>query len=108
MSDRGGSRTPVRLTAYESWSYQDRASSFGVDILLSLTVPSHADSSGEPPNGWFIALGDVAGKGEAASLRKDRLEAEVLRLLGGTPDPAMILHRLDTSHCDDESFPTLV
>ena len=108
MSDQGGSRTPVRLTGYESWFYQDPVSSFGGDILLSLTVPSHADSSGELPNRWLIALGDVAGKGEAVSRLKDSLETEVLRLVDGTTDPAMILDRLNMIHSDDEKFATLV
>jgi serine phosphatase RsbU (regulator of sigma subunit) len=108
MSDQWGSRTQVRLPEYESWFYQHPVSGFGGDILLSFAVPSHTDCSGERPNRWLIALGDVAGKGEVASRLKDSLETDVLRLVGETTDPVAILDRLNTIHCDDVWFATLV
>jgi sigma-B regulation protein RsbU (phosphoserine phosphatase) len=56
----------------------------------------------------LIALGDVAGKGEAASRLKDSLETEVVRLVGGTSDPATILKSLNGFPCGDGRFATLV
>jgi serine phosphatase RsbU (regulator of sigma subunit) len=108
MSDQRRSQAPVRLAGYDSWFYQDPVSDSGGDVLVSLPVPSHADSPGGPPNRWLIALGDVAGKGKEASRLKESLEAEVVRLVGETNNPATTLNRLNSFYGGDERFATLV
>ena len=88
-------QNPPRLVGYESWLYQMPCIDSSGDVFVSVPLPKDADDSGEPPNRWLVALGDISGKGETASRLKDALETEVIRLVGTMTDPASILKALN-------------
>jgi sigma-B regulation protein RsbU (phosphoserine phosphatase) len=75
------------------------------------TSPGQTDLSGESSTRWFIAIGDVVGRGEPASRLKTKIEAEITRLAGIMTDPASILTSLNSDLVDpavSERFASLV
>jgi phosphoserine phosphatase RsbU/P len=103
-------QSPPRLVGYESWLYQMPCIDSSGDVFVSVPLPKDADDSGESPNRWLIALGDISGKGEIASRLKDALETEVIRLAGITTEPASILKALTSDPGDStkDRFATLL
>ena len=72
MADQWDRQNPPRLVGYESWLYQMPCIDSSGDVFVSVALPMDADPPGEPPNRWLVALGDVSGKGEVASLSEGR------------------------------------
>jgi phosphoserine phosphatase RsbU/P len=100
--------TPPRLVGYESWLYEMPCMDNCGDVFISVPLPKDADLRGEPPTRWLVAVGDVSGRGEAASRLKERMEAEVDRLVGTTGDPASILTALNNNPIDPDRFACLM
>jgi hypothetical protein len=107
MADEWDRHNPPRLQGYESWLYQmPRMDNCG-DVFISVPLLKNVDLRGEPPR-WLIAVGDVSGRGEAASRLKQQMEAEVDRLVGTTGDPASILMALNNDPFDPDRFACLM
>ena len=100
MANSWETQQPPRLVGYESWVYQIPCIDSSGDVFVSIPLPKDNDLTDEPPNRWLIALGDVSGKGETASRHKEALEAELIRLVGTTTDPASILRTLNNTLID--------
>jgi hypothetical protein len=79
MVDPWHRKNPPRLVGYESWLYQMPCIDSSSDLFVSVPLPGHVDLPGEPPNRWLVALGDISGKGETASHRKDAWVTELIR-----------------------------
>ncbi len=108
MADSWDTQKPPRLVGYESWLYQmPRIDSSG-DVFVSIPLPKDEDLPDEPPNRWLIALGDVSGKGEAASRLKNALANKLIQLVDTTTDPASILRALNNDVLDPGIFATLL
>jgi sigma-B regulation protein RsbU (phosphoserine phosphatase) len=107
MADQREHQT-LRLAGYESWLYQMPCVDSAGDVFVSVSLAGHTELSGNLPACSLVALGDVSGRGEAASRLKDSLEAEVTRLLGATSDPAAILEALNNDPVDPNSFACLL
>ena len=108
MAHQWDRQNPLRLVGYESWFYQMPCIDSSGDVFVSLPLPKDADLPGELPNRWLLAVGDVSGKGDAASRVKERLEAEVHRLAGITIDPASILRALNNDLFEPNRFACLL
>ena len=96
MADQWDRQNPPRLVGYESWLYQMPCIGSSGDVFVSVPLPKDTDLPDIPTDRWFVALGDVSGKGEVPSRLKDALETEVVRLAGTTTDPASILKALNS------------
>ena len=108
MADEWDRQNPPRLVGYESWLYQMPCMDSSGDLFVSVAIGGHADLHGELPTRWLVAVGDVSGRGEAASRLKEELEAEVNRLVGTTGDPASILIALNNDLFDPNRFACLM
>ena len=108
MVDQWGPQTPPRLAGYKSWLYQMPCVDSAGDVFVSVSLAGHTELAGDLPTRWLVALGDVSGRGEAASRLRDTLEAEVLRLAGTMTDPASILGALNNDVLDPDSFACLL
>jgi phosphoserine phosphatase RsbU/P len=108
MADEWDRQNPPRLLGYESWLYQMPCMDNCGDVFISVPLLKDADLRGEPPNRWLVAVGDVSGRGEAASRLKEQMEAEINRLVGTTVDPASILKALNNDAFDPDRFACLL
>jgi phosphoserine phosphatase RsbU/P len=108
MANEWDRQNPPRLVGYESWLYQMPCMDNSGDVFVSVPLLKDADLGGEPPNRWLIAVGDVSGRGEAASRLKEELEAGVNRLVGTAGDPASILMALNNDLFDPNRFASLL
>jgi hypothetical protein len=77
------------------------------DIFVSLPLMGHVGLSYHSPSRWLVAVGDVSGKGNAASRLKNLIEAEITRLADTMSDPASILESLNGDPVDPDRFATL-
>ncbi|MGO9917274.1 MAG: PP2C family protein-serine/threonine phosphatase [Isosphaeraceae bacterium] len=101
-------QTPPRLAGYESWLYQMPCMYSGGDVFVSMPLPGHSELSIESPTHWLVAVGDVSGRGEAATRLKESLEAKVTQLVGTTTDPAAVLEALNNDPVEPDSFACLL
>jgi phosphoserine phosphatase RsbU/P len=108
MAGKWERQNPPRLVAYESWLYQMPCMDNCGDVFISVPIWKDADLCGEPPNRWLVAVGDVSGRGEAASRLKEQMEAEINRLVGTTVDPPSILKALNNDAFDPDRFACLL
>jgi sigma-B regulation protein RsbU (phosphoserine phosphatase) len=111
MNDRRASQSPPQLAGYSSWLYQMPCQHSSGDLLVCMPLGAHADLPGRSHNRLLVALGDVSGRGEAASSLKRRLAAEVVRLASTVIDPASLLEALNDAPLDpaeSDRFATLL
>jgi serine phosphatase RsbU (regulator of sigma subunit) len=78
------------------------------DVFVSVALPGQTDHSSELPSRWLVAVGDVCGRGEAATRLKSSLEAKVTQLVGTMIDPASILKALNVDLFDPNRFACLL
>lgn len=111
MKDRPGLQSLPQLAGYSSWLYQKPCNDDSGDLFVCVPLPRDADPPARSQARWLVALGDVSGKGEAASHLKHRMEAAISRLIGDRTDPASLLRALNDDSLvqdDSERFATLV
>ena len=108
MSGQWDRQSPPRLMGYETWLYQMPCMDNCGDVFVSLPLSKDADLRDEPPTRSLVAVGDVSGRGEAASRLKEQLEAEINRLVVTTGDPASILMALNEGPFDPDRFACLL
>ncbi|MDR3632257.1 MAG: SpoIIE family protein phosphatase [Isosphaeraceae bacterium] len=84
------------LEGYEFWHSYEPSRFVGGDYFDYLPVEY---SVGGQPVRWFVALGDVVGKGMPAALLMARLSAEVRLLVLSGLEPAAIVARLNHDFC---------
>lgn len=108
MADEWDRQNPPRLVGYESWLYQMPCMDNCGDVFVSLPIPKDADPCNGPPTRWLVAVGDVSGRGEAASRLNEQMEAEINRLVGTSGDPASILKALNNDPFDPDRFACLM
>jgi serine phosphatase RsbU (regulator of sigma subunit) len=81
------------------------------DLLVCVPLGGHADRPGRSHNRLLVALGEVSGRGDAASKLKESLGVEVARLASTRADPTYILEALNDAPLDpaeSDRFATLV
>jgi sigma-B regulation protein RsbU (phosphoserine phosphatase) len=108
MADERDRQSPPRLAGYQSWLCQMPCIDNSGYVFVSIPLPTDSDLPDELPTRWLVAVGDVIGRGEVASRVKEKLEAEVDRLVGTTFDPASILVALNDDPFDPDTFACLL
>src|SRR5262249_12513484 len=87
------------LPGYDFWDYYEPARFVGGDYFDYLPVV-YPDAQGNVSlRRWWLAVGDVAGKGMPAALLMARLSAEVRLFALTMSDPLKIVERLNRDFC---------
>jgi serine phosphatase RsbU (regulator of sigma subunit)/pSer/pThr/pTyr-binding forkhead associated (FHA) protein len=87
------------LPGYDFWDYYEPARFVGGDYFDYLPVVSPDAQGNVASRRWWLAVGDVAGKGMPAALLMARLSAEVRLIALTMTDPLRIVERLNRDFC---------
>ena len=108
MADVWDRQSPPRLVGYKSWLYQMPCIDSSGDMVVSVPLAEHSELHRESPSRWLVAVGDVSGRGEAASRLNDALATRLIRLVGKMTDPASIIMALNDDPIEPNRFACLL